>query len=250
MKLAATVLPDLVNGVIVVELRGLLDLSTVPMLRAVLLKCLAQAPDAVIIDVADLRVTNRTHLTAFPAALHAGGGSAVAMVVCGADAELRSMLHGRVLGSVSAQPDRATALAAVASAQVTPPRRAEHRLAPTPGAPSTARRLVIESCTAWGLAALAEPAILVISELVSNAVQHAGTELVVRLARRGDLLHLSVQDGSRERPRVPGGRHDDAGLTEGGRGLHLVDTYAAAWGSTVGADGKTVWAVLRPPANG
>jgi anti-anti-sigma regulatory factor len=244
--LAATVLPDLRNGVIVVELHGVLDLLTAPMLRAVLLKCLAQAPDAVIVDVADLRVGNRAQLTVFPAALRTNGDAAVAMVVCGATAQLREWLHGRALGSVSTQPDRAAAVAAVTSAQPPGIQRLSCRFEPTAGAPGTARRLVAGTCADWGLADLTGPASLIVSELVSNAVQHAGTDIVVRLSRRGRLLHLSVSDGSRHQPRMAD-RTGDAGLAEGGRGLHLVDTYAAAWGTSIDTGGKTVWATLRLP---
>lgn len=75
-------------------------------------------------------------------------------------------------------------------------------------------------------------------------MQHAGTDILVRVARRGDYLHVSVRDGSPQPPRI-GRTTDDGSPAERGRGLHLVDVYSTAWGSNVTADGKTVWATLR-----
>ncbi len=51
MRLTATVAPDLADGVITVEFHGLLNVHSAPTARAVLLKCLAQCPDAVLVDV-------------------------------------------------------------------------------------------------------------------------------------------------------------------------------------------------------
>lgn len=158
----------------------------------------------------------------------------------------RGRLEGVVLGGVVVHPTLAAALSAVSTADVAGVQRISSRLCATVGAARRARELVSAACRRWELDELAEPASLVISELVSNAVQHAGTDLVVRMARRGDHLHLSVQDGSRRPPLMAGdsGRTDDSPAVRG-RGLHLVDTYTTAWGSNITADGKTVWATLR-----
>lgn len=79
---------------------------------------------------------------------------------------------------------------------------------------------------------------LLVSELVTNAVVHAGTsfELVVCL-RGGTTLRVEVVDGSAQHPTAR--RHS---LTAGtGRGLHLLDELADRWGVAVGSKGKTVW---------
>lgn len=249
MHLASTVLPDLVNGVIVVELHGTLSLSTASELRAVLLKCLAQEPDVIIVDVADLRLQHRAHLAVLPDALRVHDSPGITMVLCGATGELREQLQGRTLGDVTTQPDQAAALASVASTQARGGQRLSHRLSATAGAPRTARGLVVTACTEWGIEELCGPASLVVSELVSNAVQHAGTDLVLRLARRGDLLHVSVRDGSRVPPTAPSATTGGGPLAEGGRGLHLVQAYAACWGTNIHPDGKTVWTTLRLPSD-
>ena len=244
--LSAELAADPVNGVIMVELHGLLNVQSAATLRAVLLKCLVQGPDAVIVDVADLRLESRSRLTVFPAALRTNAGAGVTLLLCNAGPELRAMMHGGVLGDVRVHPTRAAALTAVSAAEAAGVQRISRRLGATAAAASQARQLVNAACREWALDELEEPATLVISELVSNAVQHAGTDLVVRMARRGDYLHLSVQDGSRRRPLVIGASAGpDGPPAERGLGLHLVDTYAAAWGSSRTADGKTVWATLR-----
>jgi hypothetical protein len=246
MILTADIAPDLADGVIVLRLHGLLSVQSAPSARAVLLKCLAQCPDAVIVDLADLRVECRSQLTVFPAAVRTHSGPPVAILLCGASAELDAMMGGAVLGQIPTAPDCAAAMAAVAAARVVGAPRKVIRLPPGPTAPSRARELVAEACRDWAIEHLRGSASLVVSELVSNAVQHAGTDILLRIARRGDYLHLSVQDGSTEPPRVAGGDRGDTGqLAERGRGLHLVDVYATAWGSNITDGGKTVWATLR-----
>jgi anti-sigma regulatory factor (Ser/Thr protein kinase)/anti-anti-sigma regulatory factor len=245
--LTAAIAPDLAEGVITVEFNGLLNVHSAPTARAILLKCLAQCPDAVLVDVSDLRVESRSRLTVFPAAVRTHGGPPVALVLFGADPVLTGMMRGGVLGETSVYPDSETARAAVASARAVGARRAVVRLAPELGAARRARALIAEVCSDWDVDHLCGPAGLVISELVSNAVQHAGTDMLVRVARRGDYLHISVRDGSPQPPWI--GRTTDGGSpAERGRGLHLVDVYTTAWGSNVTADSKTVWATLRVTA--
>lgn len=81
------------------------------------------------------------------------------------------------------------------------------------------------------------------SELVTNAVVHARTDLDVRVAVAPDELRVEVSDGS---PLVPAPRQvaDDA---NSGRGLHLVDRLARSWGVEPAAAGKTVWFTLDSP---
>jgi hypothetical protein len=86
------------------------------------------------------------------------------------------------------------------------------------------------------------------SELVTNAVEHAGTELTVVVTRRGSGLQLAVADGAAEHPRLTKLRRPRRGypLDERGRGLQTVDATATAWGSLPTPTGKVVWANLQP----
>ncbi|MBL1080779.1 SpoIIE family protein phosphatase [Streptomyces actinomycinicus] len=97
-------------------------------------------------------------------------------------------------------------------------------------------------------ARLADDAMAVVSELVTNAVVHAGTEVEVdwRLEETGAFV---VEVGDRHPSRAPRdawsgeGTYDTA---EYGRGLRLVTTLAESWGVTYRTGAKTVWARLPP----
>lgn len=121
-------------------------------------------------------------------------------------------------------------------------------VAPEPEAPSIARNLVGDACRQWALAELLHPARTVMSELVTNAVEHARTELTVVVTRRGSGLQVAVADGFRQQPRIIKQRRPRRGepLDERGRGLQMVAATATAWGSLPTPVGKVVWATLQP----
>ncbi|WIY00611.1 ATP-binding protein [Amycolatopsis mongoliensis] len=81
-------------------------------------------------------------------------------------------------------------------------------------------------------------AVLVLDELVSNALCHGAAPVRVRLAREVGHLRFEVTDASSRpaRRRLP-----DVG---GGRGLMLVDACSRRWGQWWHDAGKTVWAEL------
>jgi len=248
VSVESTVLPDPASGVIVVALRGDLTLESVPTVRAVLLKCFAEFPEAVIADVGELRVDTASQLAVFPATARVHAAPVTSLLLCGVSPGLATVIDPRQFQDIPFYDTREAALSAVRAAQVQPRRRMRAQLAGTPAAPGTARELVGGACRSWGVAHLSDPATVVISELVSNAVEHAGTDLEVTVALRGRYLHLSVHDGS-ARPPVPAEPAGGPLIPVRGRGLHLVAGYATAWGSTPVAGGKTVWATLRTNGN-
>ncbi|WP_241251322.1 ATP-binding SpoIIE family protein phosphatase [Candidatus Protofrankia californiensis] len=97
------------------------------------------------------------------------------------------------------------------------------------------------------LAAVADDALLLVSEVVTNAVLHARSDLVLRVHQEGDRLRVSVED--REGARMPRRRtpRDDG---ESGWGLLIVDVLAHGWGVETTGDGKRVWFDLMIPASG
>ena len=113
-------------------------------------------------------------------------------------------------------------------------------LRPVPASAALARRFVDETFGQWACDALADTARLLVSELVTNAVLHARTDLtlVLRLVREG--VRVEVHDGSPLPPVVR--RYEDEAMT--GRGLSLVDQLAGSWGVERSGDGKAVWFVL------
>jgi anti-sigma regulatory factor (Ser/Thr protein kinase) len=126
--------------------------------------------------------------------------------------------------------------------------RLQQQLPPEPKSARLARLMVADACRAWHLAApLLYPAQLVTSELVANATEHAHTDMLVTVSRRGTGLNVAVRDGS---PVLPRPRPSDVAggpPGEGGRGLQMVCNAAAAWGALPTHDqaGKVVWATLR-----
>lgn len=113
-------------------------------------------------------------------------------------------------------------------------------LPPRPSSASVARELVISFCSEWHVEGLISDLSLVVSELVGNAIRHAGTDMVVRLALIEGGVRLEVHDGSTRplRPRVA------APTDEGGRGLLLIAALSSRYGVAGEPDGKLVWAEL------
>ena len=88
-----------------------------------------------------------------------------------------------------------------------------------------------------------EDAMLVLSELVSNAVKHAAPlpsgEIGVLWSVRADVLHIEITDGGAStRPHAGAA----AMSSLGGRGLDIVRTVSTQWGVTEGTESVTVWA--------
>lgn len=82
-----------------------------------------------------------------------------------------------------------------------------------------------------------DDALLMISELVSNAVRHTRTVLLVGVTIGDHMLRVDVTD---DNPTLPVARDPEQEAT-GGRGLRIVDALATRWGITPTAEGKTVW---------
>ena len=100
-----------------------------------------------------------------------------------------------------------------------------------------ARRLVTAAATAGGHGELVDVASLLVSEIVTNSVLHAGTEIRLRCHATRTGIRVEVFDGS---PLLPSVRHYEAEATTG-RGLALVSALASSWGVHREDDGKTLW---------
>jgi DNA-binding NarL/FixJ family response regulator len=110
-----------------------------------------------------------------------------------------------------------------------------------------ARRFVDEVLSRWRCEPLLDDVQLLVSELVTNAVVHAGSEVEVAVRLLPDALRIEVIDRAPGTPLRPGSPEEDA---ESGRGLLLVETLARAWGVDEVEGGKAVWfEVARPDAS-
>ncbi|EST28373.1 hypothetical protein N566_22745, partial [Streptomycetaceae bacterium MP113-05] len=93
-------------------------------------------------------------------------------------------------------------------------------------------------------AATAEHAVLLVSELVGNAVQHTGAcRFGLRMHRRRGRLRIEVRDPSRGLPCLL----PVTELDTSGRGLWLVDRLADRWGVDLLPRGKSTWFEMRLP---
>jgi serine phosphatase RsbU (regulator of sigma subunit)/anti-sigma regulatory factor (Ser/Thr protein kinase) len=99
------------------------------------------------------------------------------------------------------------------------------------------RRLVRDTLAAWELSALTETVELLVSELVTNAIQHAGGELRLRLQRNETGLLCEVCDRTRTPPEL----QELSATAERGRGILLVNELSRKWGHRRTATGKIVW---------
>lgn len=128
--------------------------------------------------------------------------------------------------------------------QAARPAVVSRRLAPHPTAPRAARDLVSRTLLEWRLSQQIPDACLVASELVTNAMIHAGTDIDLSLAEHRRSVRIGVRDHGHDLPVEHPGRSD-----EGGRGLAIVAELSSAWGAFPHADGgKVIWAVLDPAA--
>lgn len=124
------------------------------------------------------------------------------------------------------------------------PAEDEVRLPSRPESAATARRLT--SCVVlrqWALSPqTAEHAVLLVSELVGNAVRHTGARVFgLRILRRRGWIRIEVRDPSRGLPCLMPVQEMDIS----GRGLFLVDKLSDRWGVDLLPRGKTTWFEMR-----
>jgi anti-sigma regulatory factor (Ser/Thr protein kinase) len=109
-------------------------------------------------------------------------------------------------------------------------------------APWSARQFVAAVLAHEDRSRLAPAALPVVSELVTNAVNHTGCDwLMVRVATLPDRVRVSVFDSDPDRlPRLD----SRSAVLDGGMGLRIVDHMAAKWGYSVHERSKEVWCDL------
>ena len=89
---------------------------------------------------------------------------------------------------------------------------------------------------------MTEDAVLLVSELVGNAVRHTGARVFgLRMLRRRGWIRIEVRDPSRGLPCLMPVQEMDIS----GRGLFLVDKLSDRWGVDLLPRGKTTWFEMR-----
>ncbi|MEU8234025.1 ATP-binding protein [Actinoplanes sp. NPDC048967] len=235
---------DAESGLLEISVRGRFSLRLSMELYGGLRKCLAEHPTAIIADLAAFDdpyavsaamwlSINRTAAAMYPPVRLALALSPTAPLA----GRLRRLGAGHFF---PAYPDLDQARAALTGTAPLTERLCLSHLPPEPSSVEVASELVDIACDSWRMPELVAPSRAIMSALVGNAVEHAGTDIGAAVWRRGAGLHLSVRDRD---PRLPRLLHRQAG--EPGHGLHTVDGKSTAWGAMATSDGKMVWATLR-----
>jgi len=231
---------DSATGVAVVGVRGRLDLAA----RAVRaeLERLLRERRRVVADVSGAAADHGGAVHLFLDAVeNAGGWPEVALVLAAPDATLAALLTGsRVAHYVPVHPDVATAIARVDERPELV--RAWWHFDVDARAPRIARAHVRRVCADWDVGVeVCEAAQIVVTELVTNAVEHAGSKSVVEVERVDGAFRIGVRD------------YDTTELGEvtlpppqatRGRGLAMVAAVSRAWGVRTHPDGKTIWSEM------
>ncbi len=110
-----------------------------------------------------------------------------------------------------------------------------------------ARRAVAGALTGWGVDDdVADTVLLLVSELVTNALLHGRPPVQVRVRRSPTAVVVEVHDDAQTLPR----RDDPGDGDEHGRGLQLVSALASRWGTRPTVTGKAVWCTVPLDARG
>ncbi|MFC7864375.1 SpoIIE family protein phosphatase [Streptomyces murinus] len=114
---------------------------------------------------------------------------------------------------------------------------------------ATARSFVRDTLQGWGFADIVDDAVVLTSELVTNAVVHAGTHAEVLCLRTDDGVRIEVSDQypEREVPLQNSASPMASPDREGGRGLQLCAALASRWGVDYTPTHKHVWFQLNLP---
>lgn len=199
------------------------------------------APDIVVLDLGLPDITGRDVLTR----IHSARPTTKVVILSGVDPEDRRWYEERADALVRKDVDIRYLVDLLGSlveehveAQVVQPLPRDLRSV------GDARRFVATTLDQWGVAEVRDEAFVVVTELASNAVVHAGTPYEVRLALTPQSVRIEVVDegpGTPEpHPPVQGG--------ESGRGLFMVAALSVSWGVDTGSDGhKVVWSELARP---
>lgn len=166
-----------------------------------------------------------------------------------ADPADAALLADTLLGGVERRDDDVALLVLRYDGTAIKPRRASWAVWRLPEAVGHARRFTARTLQAWDVSEGTDAALLVVSELVTNALVHTRGEVRLDITLAGDRLRVAVSDSS---PRTPVKAASGDWEATGGRGILLVEAVSEAWGSVPLSGGKQVWGeiALAPSEDG
>ena len=219
---------------------GRLRLTDAAPLRERMLKCLAEQPEALLLDISGLYVDQPLVLAMFTVVLRqAARWPGTPVLFCAPPPETRELMRAGAYHWLPIFDSVEAARGHLRDHRSVMPVISEDLL-PVSGSSRHARDVATETCLRWDLPDLVAPASLIVTELVANVVDHAHTMMSLQLTLRDRYLNISLRDGATAPPIPPG----PAGGSSG-RGLLLVAAVAHAWGWLPTDGGKVVWASLR-----
>lgn len=224
-----------------IDVAGTLRRDNNPRLQEVVLKTAAHAPDAIILDLAGVNDPDHLSATLLLTLAHHVAAADGELILAATPPPVRIAVHQSTPTLLRMFPTREQALHEAKQAPAR--RRVARDLPANPHAPWSARRLIDGMCTRWQLAQLHESALVIGTELVTNALNHAGGPITLHVTLRSYVLRIEVSDPSTAQPK----RSSEASTT--GSGLRLVEALATHWNVKTTPTGKTVWADLILPAS-
>ena len=226
---------EVAQSVEILAARGPISDDDAPALLNALADAASLAPRGVLLDLTQTTSVAPAAVEALREARElAPGWPRPAFVVCSDSDAIIEALGG----SVPVHARREEALAHVDDRRCA--QRHQIPLADSVRSPARARQATADMVTRLHLEPMGDDLVLVVSELVTNAVRHAEPPVSLELQADEHRVTVAVADGSPGRP-TPRRPADDA---EGGRGLSMIDLLAAEMGVRPSPPGKTVWAAL------
>lgn len=227
------------NSVVELAVSGRLSVDAVADLRRSILRCAAEMPVGIVLDLNRITDVERVALLTIPA-LQGQCAELIPPIALVVHAHPHSLaahaLTAHLQATVTVFADLHTAAGyALAAAQPWPAARLH--LSRRPATVGGVSRFVHRKCADWLIPWVANRAQLVADELVANALAYTPGPALLTISLKEDQLRIGVRDSS---VRLPHAELSQA--PSPGRGLGLVDLVATRWGTYLVPPGKIVWA--------
>jgi signal transduction histidine kinase len=229
---------DADSGVCTITVWGPLQQGYPTRLNGLVRKCLTERPRAVLLDLHGVTSTDGLLPTVLMV-LNRSVARDGARLVVSAGPNVMSILSSAARRTLSLYGTRDEAKRAAVLAL--PPTMMWWSLRAGAKAGEYTSTAISEACLAWNIPDARDKLSLIASELVSNALEHAGEPVEVSLSFQRGYVHLRVRDSSGHHPAT----QPDEDAVGRGRGLRIVEENATTWGVIDRIDGKVVWAILQ-----